>query len=120
MVEDGEYQPPTPFADLQDQIAMAQSRYLFEKEQGDTPRDRLDMILQYIAATQELIEDAMPANDAGAAPGMPALPAAPHATAPALSPMPGGTFGMAPPPGPGPVAQPYPVPPNIPPAAMAA
>lgn len=127
MVEDGEYEPPTPFADLQDQVAMAQSRYLFEKSQGDTPRDRLDMILQYIAATQELIEDATPANDVGAAgPGMPvqALPAGPGGGGqPALPPMAPPGFGIQPPGGPAPVAQPYPLLPNIPPGpapAMAA
>lgn len=122
MVEEGDYEPPTPFADLQDQIAMAQSRYLFEKDQGDTPRDRLDLILQYIAATQELIEDAAGPANTNAGPGMPAqaLPAAPQG---ALPPMPGagGGFGMQPPAGPAPVPTPYPLAPNLaPPVAVAA
>lgn len=79
IVEDGAYEPPTPFADLQDQLAAVQSRYCFEAKQGDTPRDRLDMLLQYWAATQELIEDAAPAPSFGLAPppGGPALPAQP-------------------------------------------
>lgn len=76
IVEDGKYEPPTPFADLQDQIATAQSRYLFEKDQGDTPRDRTDMLLQYIAATQELIDDAAPSPPAGAPPGFGMAPPA--------------------------------------------
>jgi hypothetical protein len=93
IVEKGKYEPPTPFADLSDQLATAQSRYLFEKNQGDTPQDRLDLILQYIGATQELIEDNAP----------PPAPAAP----------PG--FGMpAGPAGPPPVAQPFPAVPNVP------
>lgn len=122
MIEEGDYEPPTPFADLQDQIAMAQSRYLFEKDQGDTPRDRLDLILQYIAATQELIEDAAGPANINAGPGMPtqALPAAPQG---ALPPMPGagGGFGMQPPAGPAPVPTPYPLAPNLaPPVAVAA
>lgn len=68
IVEDGDYTPPTPFADLQDQLARVQSRYCFEDKQGDTPRERLDMLLQFWAATQELIEDAAPAPSFGLAP----------------------------------------------------
>lgn len=121
MVEDGDYEPPTPFADLQDQLGTAQSRYLFEKNQGDTPQDRLDLILQYLAATQELIDDLAPPPapaNLNAAPGAGALPAQ-HVTAPALSPMGAPAFGLQPPPGAGPVVQPYPLAPNIPPAAVA-
>jgi hypothetical protein len=80
IVEDGKYNPPTPFADLQDQLAAVQSRYCFEDKQGDTPRDRLDMLLQYWAAVQELIDDAAPAPTFGlqAPAGGPPLPAQPN------------------------------------------
>ena len=88
IVEKGEYEPPTSFGDPLDQLAAAESRYSFEKDQGDTPQDRLDKLLQYIAATHELIEDS--------------APAAPP------------SFGIQPPAGPGPVPQPFPGQPNIP------
>lgn len=80
IVHDGEYSPPTPFCDLQDQLAAVQSRYCFEDKQGDTPRERLDMLLQFWAATQELMEDAAPAPSFGLQPppGGPPLPVQPN------------------------------------------
>jgi len=59
MVEDGEYQPPTGFEDLLAANETAQARYLLEKDMG-TPRDRLDLIMKYQAAIEQLIDEAAP------------------------------------------------------------
>jgi hypothetical protein len=56
IVEDGTYSPPTVFGDLDDHLSYAQSRYEFECN-AQTPQDRLDMLLQYIAAVKELIDE---------------------------------------------------------------
>ena len=96
IVEDGDYDPPEPWIDLQAASEIAQSRYLLEK-MYQTPRDRLDKILQWMAQVQEMIEDASgpPAPPPGA-PGLPAGPGAPIALPP--MPTPGAApFGVQPP-----------------------
>lgn len=97
IVEDGEegYEPPEPWVDLQAASEIAQSRYLLEK-MYQTPRDRLDLILRWMAQVQEMIEDssAAPAPVVGGAPAAPGLPAGP-----AAPPVPLGLppFGIQPP-----------------------
>lgn len=92
MVEEGDYEPPTGLEDLAAAGEIAQSRYLQEKNMK-TPQDRLDLILKYIVAVEQLQEEAAPAP---AAPGLPVMPG------PML---PGGpidpAMGGAPPPVPG-------------------
>jgi hypothetical protein len=96
MVEDGEYEPPTGLEDLTAAHEMAQSRYLQEKK-FKTPQDRLDLILKYIVAVEQLIEEAAPP------------PAQPPAMPPGPSPMDpmggmgGPPVGIQPPPGAPPV-----------------
>lgn len=95
IVEDGDYEPPEPWIDLQAASEIAQSRYLLEK-MYQTPRDRLDLILQWMAQVQEMISDLTPPPPPppGAVPGLPAGPAG------LLSPVPGGApppFGVQPP-----------------------
>jgi hypothetical protein len=53
MIETGEYQPPNAFADLAYAIEYAESRYTLEEEE-DTPQDRLDLILMFKAACEDL------------------------------------------------------------------
>jgi hypothetical protein len=106
IVEDGEYVPPEPFGLLADRLEQAQSRYLQEKVL-QTPQDRLDMILQYIAATQEMIDELAPPP-----PGAPLGPPGPPALGP-MPPAPGG-FGIAAPAGPGPAPSPFPIAPALP------
>lgn len=94
MVEDGEYDPPTGLEDLAAAHEVAQSRYLQEKL-FETPRDRLDMIMKYIVAVEQLMDEAAPApapppvgiQPPGAAPipgptGMGGVPLPPTAAAP--------------------------------------
>lgn len=93
MVEDGEYEPPTGLEDLTAAHEMAQSRYLQEKK-FKTPQDRLDLIMKYIVAVEQLIEEAGPETSAAQpAGGMP------------VDPMAGGVppVGIQPPPGAPPV-----------------
>jgi len=113
IVEDGDYVPPEPWIDLAAALESAQSRYLREKMEA-TPRDRLDMLLQFIFQIQELMGDAAPAPVAPAAsvaaPGMP--PPAPPGSA--LGSASSAPFGIQPPPAPPPGAPlvPFPVVPN--------
>ena len=67
MVEDGDYEPPTGLEDLAAAHEVAQSRYLQEKLM-QTPQDRLDMIMKYIVAIEQLIDEAAPAAPAGPPP----------------------------------------------------
>jgi hypothetical protein len=83
IVEEGQdgYEPPEPWIDLQAASEISQSRYLLEK-MYQTPRDRLDLILQWMAQVQEMIDDmsAAPPAAVGApapGPGLPAVPGAP-------------------------------------------
>lgn len=105
IVEEGQdgYTPPEPWIDLQAASQICQSRYLLEK-MYQTPQDRLDLILQWMAQVQEMIADLSPPAPTapppgiGApspVPGLPAGPGAPHA----LPPLPGvgGPFGIQPP-----------------------
>ena len=55
---------PRRSATRSDQLAAAESRYSFEKDQGDTPQDRLDKLLQYIAATHEFHRGQFPGRAA--------------------------------------------------------
>lgn len=99
IVEDGQdgYEPPEPWVDLQAASEIAQSRYLLEK-MYQTPRDRLDLILRWMAQVQEMIEDASAPAPAIGAPGAPGLPAG--GPTPGLPPgLPSGPppFGIQPP-----------------------
>lgn len=121
IVEDGEYEPPEPWIDLQAASQTVQSRYLLEKMQK-TPRDRLDMLLMWMAQVQEMLDEAtqaampppppgLPAGPGGSG-GAPGLPAGPGASL-ALPPMPPsgpGSFGITPPGAPPPGAPPIPFP----------
>lgn len=78
MVEDGDYEPPTGLEDLAAAHEVAQSRYLQEKL-FETPQDRLDMIMKYIVAVEQLMDEAAPQ----AAPGRVGI------QPPAGAPMPG-------------------------------
>lgn len=53
IIETGEYIPPSPFMDLAYAKQACESRYLLEEDDG-TPRDRLDLLLQYRAAVIDL------------------------------------------------------------------
>lgn len=53
MIETGDYEPPNPFADLAYAIEYSQSRYTLEEEE-ETPQDRLDLILMFKAACEDL------------------------------------------------------------------
>lgn len=63
MVEEGEYTPPEPYMDLNLAIRMCQSAYLRGKTDG-TPQDRLELLIRFIDACQEIIVKASepPAN----------------------------------------------------------
>jgi hypothetical protein len=87
MVEEGNYEPPTGLEDLTAAHEQAQSRYLQEKR-FKTPQDRLDLIMKYVCAVEQLIDEAKP-------PPAPALGAMPGAGAPPV--------GIQPPPGAPPV-----------------
>ena len=103
MVEDGDYEPPTGLEDLASAHEVAQSRYLQEKLMK-TPQDRLDMIMKYIVAVEQLIDEANPAP----APMPGAMPGGPPPVGiqpPGGAPMPGPT-GMGGVPLPPPAAMP--------------
>jgi hypothetical protein len=90
IVESGDYQPPSPFIDLDHAIEYAGARYLIEEDNG-APRDVLDLILQWVAAAEEQRDErdakaAAKAAPAGPQPGfgdvtppgqVPVAPAAP-------------------------------------------
>lgn len=73
MVEEGEYDPPTGYEDPAAAHEMAQSRYLQEKKMK-TPQDRLDLILKYIAALEQLMDETEPAPAPAMPPGMAPAP----------------------------------------------
>ena len=116
IVEDGDYEPPEPWIDLQAASQTVQSRYLLEK-MYKTPQDRLDKLLMWMAQVQEMLDEAT-------------APAAPPIGAPG----PGGPgFGVTPPAGvpmnlagkpvaqaPFPIAPPTAAPPALPPMQAAA
>lgn len=100
MIDDGDYEPAEPWIDLQAALSTTQSRYLREKT-DKTPQDRLDLLLQFMAQLQELIDEAAPAPS-------PAPMAAP------------GAFGLTPPTGPAPAPNPLPfAPSSAPPSPVA-
>jgi len=76
MVEEGDYEPPTGLEDLAAAHEVAQSRYLQEKL-FQTPQDRLDMIMKYIVAVEQLIDEAAPAPAGPAPVGIQPPPGAP-------------------------------------------
>lgn len=91
IVEDGKWRPPSVFMDLSLGLAVAQSRHQMEESLG-TPEDRLRLLLQWISAVHDLIEDAAPPPSFGiapppsvgaAAPPLPPSQIAPPAAAPA-------------------------------------
>lgn len=66
IIQTGDYMPPSPFMDLAYAKQAAESRYLLEEE-DETPRERLDLLLQWRAAvidldTQKNTPDAPPAD----------------------------------------------------------
>lgn len=78
IVDDGGYEPPEPYMNLDLARRMAQSAYLRAKNDG-VPERRRDRLLQFIDETTELINDTnQPAPPAGApkAPVAPQLPVA--------------------------------------------
>lgn len=101
IIEDGEdgYVPPEPWIDLQAASEIAQSRYLLEK-MYQTPQDRLDLILQWMAQITEMIQDLSPPAPPPGAPAPLGLPGGPGAPL-ALPPMPpgAGPVGIQPPAG---------------------
>lgn len=102
LIEDADYEPPEPWIDLQAASEIAQSRYLLEK-MYQTPRDRLDLILQWMAQVTEMISDLTGQGN----PGQPPVgaPPAPGAMPPGLAAGPGAPLGLPPmgAPGAGPV-----------------
>jgi len=70
MIETGEYIPPTGVEDLGAAHEQAQSRYMYERKPSmKTPQDRLDLIMKYIVALEQLMDEASPPASA-AAPGV--------------------------------------------------
>jgi len=66
MIEDGVYIPPTGLEDLGAAHEQAQSRYLLERKPSmKTPQDRLDLIMKYIVAIEQLMDEAAPAPAPG-------------------------------------------------------
>jgi len=101
MVEDGDYDPPTGVEDLEAAHEAAQSRYLQEKKLK-TPKDRLDLIMKYVVAVEQLMSemtDMMPGPPQPGGPGVGIQP-------PLGAPMPGptGMMGVPLPPAPPPMA----------------
>jgi hypothetical protein len=63
MLEHGKFVPPEPFFDTKLAVEMSQSRYLLEKIR-ETPRDRLDLILRYLAQLEDQAGQTQPENPA--------------------------------------------------------
>jgi len=84
IVQQDEYEPPTPFMDLDFAKERSEQRYLFELDLG-SPRSTLDLLLQWRAAVLDLKEQlitppkipALP--DTGLPTGAPATPPVPPA-----------------------------------------
>lgn len=85
LVFENEYVPPEPFCDLSLMLQQAQTRYLYEMNEK-TPRDRLDLILQFVAAVEELIDEASANGAPPPAFGM--QPPAPGQAIPSQGPLP--------------------------------
>ncbi len=56
IVKTGDYEPPAPFLLLPEAKTTVENRYLIEDDRG-TPKDRLDLLLQWRAAIIEMIEE---------------------------------------------------------------
>lgn len=98
IVDDGEYNPPEPFMDLQLALHLAQATYL-KARQEDVPPDRLEMLIRFMNQTLMLLTASQPQQPpvqqpAGLTPPtqtqpVPSVPVTPNAPPPA---------GAAPPP----------------------
>lgn len=73
MVEEGEYESPEPYMNLQLTEAIANQYYLYSR-MANVPEDRLELIRRFIADTQALMKQAMPV--------VPGAPIDPGAAAP--------------------------------------
>lgn len=114
MIEHNRYEPPEPWIDFELAMSMAQSRYMYEKTLK-TPQDRMDKILMYISALDEMKAGVAsvqgPSDVTGALPGQ--GPGGGAANAMGNPPPAPGGFGIVPPPGAGPAPAPFPIAPGM-------
>lgn len=85
IVEDGIYESPEPFMNLQLAVEVAQNRYLRERTQS-CPEDRLELLRRFISTAHDLQGAATPAAPAAAGAGPSIAPA--QADAAGLGPQP--------------------------------
>lgn len=93
IVEEGVYESPEPYQNLQMSIEVAQNRYLRERTQG-CPEDRLELLRRFMDSAKALQTSAAPP---AAAPQMNAQQASAAGLPPPVPPVIGGAPGGAPP-----------------------
>ena len=79
MLDDKRYEAPEPFQDHQ--LALKKTQAAYQKALCDgVPEDRLELLRQYMAATNQMMQQAMAAQQGMVQPGAPGVPPAPGPT----------------------------------------